>query len=87
MTSTSAPAGNDLGFKERMHAIDDVTDSSNALEFLGIELPTGQLLERYHEIDGVDAVEVKILVKARFERHLLRRNLEHLFEICLESFW
>ena len=64
-----------FGIGEVVDSIDDIADRANRLEFIGLDLLPDELLNLHDQIDGIDAVEVEIVLKIGLERdRVLRRS-------------
>src|SRR5262245_15778695 len=63
---------------EHANAFDHVADGAHTPEFLRLEPAPRQLLQLHDKIDGVDAVDVEILVEARLRHNLRGSHIKQL---------
>src|SRR5579859_6266257 len=69
-----------LFLQQGLDVVDHVADRPDRLELFGFYFLAGQFLQFHHEIDGVDAVEVEILIEQGILGYFLRRHFEHVLQ-------
>ena len=84
--SVAGPHSGGLRVEQPIDRLDHIAHGAHRLEFLGGNLLAGLALDMVDQVDGIDAVDLQVLIKVGFQADALRLQLKQFDQRLVQEY-